>query len=92
MSVDPIRQRMEEYERDFEDFRKTYPDVVNNWKSAKPMNRDGSWSAPEDAFIQEEIRVVAYEHYRSRHPEAQVSEMSQAYSAYASWVRRDLPR
>jgi hypothetical protein len=79
---------MEEYQSDFEDFAKLRPDVIRRWKHARPMNQDGSWDTPEDAFIQEEIRVAAYDHYRSRHPESTVSEMSKAYGAYAAWVRR----
>jgi len=88
MPIDPIRQSMDEFAEDFEDFAKLHPDVVRRWKSAKTLNHDGSWDSPDDAFIQEEIRVVAYEHYRSRHPKSPVNEMSNAYAAYASWVRR----
>lgn len=87
---EPIRQIKDEMRRhldDYLDFAETQPQLVAEWK-ASPMPRpDGKWRT--DAERADAIRFLnaARGHFKTRHPDANAMEATEAYSSYECLVR-----
>ena len=86
---EPIRRLKDGMRRhldDYLDFAEAQPELVAEWKATMP-GPDGKWRNDADSAKAVQFLSAARSHFKSRHPDATATEVSEAYSSYDCLVR-----
>jgi hypothetical protein len=85
-AVKRIKEMMRRHLDDYLDLVEKHPKLIEEWKASPAMNEHSQRDSEDDCAEAARIRRAAYGHFMSRHPQATLREVSQAFSAYTCLI------